>query len=238
MAASLLSLRRPSWACSPALGLPEGWAASPDSPSTRCFGIPPQLSPSLSGCVELCAARGSTPACIRSAAENDVAATLIGDGVPAWLGLYQHDTSREPVEGWGRCVDGIAPRAISGAFYVYGGSGKSYDLRLAGVKCSNRLIRNEGTGHTFNVRSMGGNSSDNFSKQSGAMLQNSGTWTMNLLDSCADIGVDASLIARNDGTIFYNTNAALGTLGAAGLVVGQGVAANSWHLMAAPLLVY
>ena len=26
-----------------------------------------------------------------------------------WLGLYQHDTSREPVEGWGRCVDGDAP---------------------------------------------------------------------------------------------------------------------------------
>ena len=108
MAASLL-VGLPSWACSPTLGLPDGWAASPDSPSTRCFGIPPELSPSLSGCVELCAARGSTPACIRSAAENDVASTLIGDGVPAWLGLYQHDTRREPVEGWGRCVDGDAP---------------------------------------------------------------------------------------------------------------------------------
>ena len=60
--------------------------------------------------MELCAARGSTPACIRSAAENDVAGTLVAKTKrKAWLGLYQHNTSREPVEGWGRCVDGDSP---------------------------------------------------------------------------------------------------------------------------------
>lgn len=49
---------------------------------------------------------------------------------------------------------------------------------------------------------------------------------------------DASWVDRTDGVMFYNTNAALGTLGAAGIVVGQGTAANSWHLLADPTLVY
>ena len=132
----------------------------------------------------------------------------------------------------------VLPNALSGAFYVYGGTSKTFDVRMAGVKCSHRLFRNDGTANVFNLRSMGGNSSDNFGKNSGVMLQNTGSWTMNLLDNCADIGVDADLIARQDGTIFYNTKSSLGTLAAAGLVTGQGTAANSWRLMGDPTKQY
>jgi hypothetical protein len=54
----------------------------------------------------------------------------------------------------------------------------------------------------------------------------------------SELRVDLSIIARVDGAILYNTNAALGTLGVAGLVVGQGTAANSWKLMSDPTKSY
>ncbi|MCK1465726.1 hypothetical protein IVB34_47435 [Bradyrhizobium sp. 2] len=43
--------------------------------------------------------------------------------------------------------------------------------------------------------------------------------------------VSATGIARATGNFCYNTNAALGTLGAAGPVTCQGTAANSWRLL-------
>jgi hypothetical protein len=49
---------------------------------------------------------------------------------------------------------------------------------------------------------------------------------------------DASLVARLDGGMLFNTNAALGTLGVAGLVVGSGTASGSWKLMADPTKSY
>jgi len=53
-----------------------------------------------------------------------------------------------------------------------------------------------------------------------------------------EIRVDVSTISRTDGSIVYNTNAALGTLGAAGLVSCQGSAANSWRLLGDPTKQY
>jgi hypothetical protein len=50
--------------------------------------------------------------------------------------------------------------------------------------------------------------------------------------------VDLSLVSRLDGVIAYNTNAALGTLGVAGLVVGNGTSSGSWHLMSDPTKSY
>lgn len=47
-----------------------------------------------------------------------------------------------------------------------------------------------------------------------------------------DVEVDISAIARFDSARCYNTNAALGTLGAAGRVTCQGTSANSWRLLA------
>lgn len=53
-----------------------------------------------------------------------------------------------------------------------------------------------------------------------------------------DFKVDVSAMARFDGGFCYNTNAALGTLAAAGLVACQGTAANSWRLLGDPTLRY
>ncbi len=50
--------------------------------------------------------------------------------------------------------------------------------------------------------------------------------------------VGATYVARATGNYMYNTNAARGTLGAAGPVVSQGTGAGSWHLQANPVLVY
>jgi hypothetical protein len=54
----------------------------------------------------------------------------------------------------------------------------------------------------------------------------------------ATIKADVTAIARLDGAQVYNTNAAAGTLGAAGPVVCQGAAANSWKLLANSALSY
>jgi hypothetical protein len=53
-----------------------------------------------------------------------------------------------------------------------------------------------------------------------------------------DFPVDVTKIARVNGSYCFNTNAAAGTLGAAGLVSCQGTAANSWHLLADPTKTY
>lgn len=53
-----------------------------------------------------------------------------------------------------------------------------------------------------------------------------------------DMTTDVSKLARVSGALVVNTNAALGTLGAAGPVVCQGTAANSWRLMGDPTKQY
>lgn len=55
-----------------------------------------------------------------------------------------------------------------------------------------------------------------------------------------DFQVDLSTsgVARATGNYAYNTNSALGTLGAAGPVVCQGTSSNSWHLQADPTKTY
>lgn len=52
--------------------------------------------------------------------------------------------------------------------------------------------------------------------------------------NCLQAQVDVTAVARVDGYQVYNTNAAAGTLGVAGLVTCQGTAANSWKLMSNP----
>lgn len=84
-----------------------------------------------------------------------------------------------------------------------------------------------GSLQTFNITSGGGNRLPN------QTIAGAGrTW--NFIGNCSDLRVDVTLIARVDGTIIYNTNAAAGTLGVAGLVICQGTAANSWKLMSDP----
>lgn len=61
-----------------------------------------------------------------------------------------------------------------------------------------------------------------------------GTITVNGLQA----RINLASVSRLDGAICYNTNAALGTLAAAGPVSGQGTAANSWSLLANPVLKY
>jgi len=53
-----------------------------------------------------------------------------------------------------------------------------------------------------------------------------------------EIAVDVTKLARWDGAIVRNTNAAAGTLGVAGLVSCQGTAANSWSLLSDPTKKY
>lgn len=65
-----------------------------------------------------------------------------------------------------------------------------------------------------------------------------GTGPYSITGLGAKIDVADAKVNRVDGAMVYNTNAAAGTLGAAGLVVGQGTAAGSWHLLADPTKVY
>jgi hypothetical protein len=129
-----------------------------------------------------------------------------------------------------------AQSAVQAAVYVSGGSSKTYGIKLNNITVSNRAIVNAGTSHTFNVM-CGGFSSFNFGRTSSVITVGT-TSTWNFISNCADIGVDISTIARQDGTIIYNTNSALGTLAATGLVACQGTAANSWRLMGDPTLRY
>lgn len=66
------------------------------------------------------------------------------------------------------------------------------------------------------------------------LVNNGGTVNVN----GPTIRVDVTAVARVDGAMIYNTNAAAGTLGVAGLVVCQGTASGSWHLMSDPTKVY
>lgn len=116
--------------------------------------------------------------------------------------------------------------AVSGCVLVYGGSGKTFNINLTGVRCSNRLIVNSGTSHTFNVSESACFSTGVPRSSGNITVGTTSTWNMQGL--CPDIGVDVTTIARTDGAMVFNTNAAAGTLGAAGMVISQGTAANSW----------
>lgn len=65
-----------------------------------------------------------------------------------------------------------------------------------------------------------------------------GTGPYNVRGLGAKINVADAKLNRQNGVVLYNTNAAAGTLGAAGLVVGQGTSAGSWKLMADPTKSY
>ena len=95
LAASFLLLPPAESAC------PTNWGTA-RQPSwrewgSRCLFVPPERSTSLFRCVDLCAEHGGTPACIGSAAENDVATAKFAaaaDGL--WLGLYQNEMGLGP----------------------------------------------------------------------------------------------------------------------------------------------
>ncbi|QGM45844.1 right-handed parallel beta-helix repeat-containing protein [Methylocystis heyeri] len=57
-----------------------------------------------------------------------------------------------------------------------------------------------------------------------------GTSDFTFVGNCADFSVDlsAAYVLRSDSVFIKNTNAALGTLGSAGLVTGHGTASGSW----------
>jgi hypothetical protein len=82
---------------------------------------------------------------------------------------------------------------------------------------------------TYKVYSNGGN--------------NLGAWfTLDTTNSVTpfgfDISMDVSHATRTTGAYVFNSNASLGTLGAAGLVIDQGTSSPSWHLLANPTLDY
>ena len=91
----------------------------------RCFFVPPERSPSLFRCVDLCKEQGGIPACIGSAEENvkameitmnlPTSTALAAVGIhPVWLGLYQNETGLGPAKGWDRCVAGDASNFPTG----------------------------------------------------------------------------------------------------------------------------
>lgn len=53
-----------------------------------------------------------------------------------------------------------------------------------------------------------------------------------------EVRVDVSNLERSTGQAAYNTNAALGSLAAAGPVICQGTSSGSWHLQADTTLTY
>jgi hypothetical protein len=92
------------------------------------------------------------------------------------------------------------------------------------------------TGNLINVVSGGGGSG------SAAKLvpdKRAGT-VFKFHHDCSDYSydIDTTYVTRNDGAIVHNSNAALGTLAVAALVICQGTAASSWHRMDSPTLVY
>jgi predicted RecA/RadA family phage recombinase len=115
------------------------------------------------------------------------------------------------------------------------GNSKVFNIFMSNVECSNEYIVNNGSGNTINVWE---SSCKNQNYPPASTVKNivygtTPTWSFH--GNCADFSVDLSLLGgRSDGAIVYNNNAVLGTLGAAGLVVCQGTAANSWRLMGDP----
>lgn len=117
--------------------------------------------------------------------------------------------------------------------FSIGGAGTTY-LRIRnlmmGVNPGNAMFNISGTSIVYV-------DADRITNPSGShVLVTSGTPTIYTQNS--GWKVDLSLVGRIDGVVAYNSNAALGTLGAAGLVVGQGTSSGSWHLLADPTKAY
>lgn len=78
--------------------------------------------------------------------------------------------------------------------------------------------------------------SDGTNVVTGSWITRAGSEVLKVRGS--DIRMDVTTLARFDGGIVYNTNAAAGTLAAAGLVSCQGSASNSWRLLGDPTKQY
>ncbi|WFP51429.1 hypothetical protein PL263_05210 [Methylomonas sp. EFPC3] len=114
---------------------------------------------------------------------------------------------------------------VRGLIYPSGTTAKTINLTYGGTKVAGWCFNPSNAQNiTYNIRSTGGNE--------GTGAQGVGTSnTFNLYGNCADLQWDVTQIARVNGAILYNTNAAAGTLGQAGLVAGGGTGANSWKLL-------
>ncbi|TPQ28945.1 hypothetical protein [Methylomonas koyamae] len=114
---------------------------------------------------------------------------------------------------------------VRGLIYPSGTTAKTINLTYGGTKVPGWCFNPSNAQNiTYNIRSTGGNE--------GTGAQGVGTGNVfNLIGNCADLQFDITQVARLNGSIFYNTNAAAGTLGQAGLVAGSGTAANSWKLL-------
>jgi hypothetical protein len=97
---------------------------------------------------------------------------------------------------------------------------------------TNGFIRGNGAAVVGTITSAGGNTVP----AGKYVVKVNGGETINL--QAWDFAVDVTAIARFDGGYCYNTNAAAGTLGAAGNVMCQGTAANSWRLCGDPTKQY
>ncbi|QGM46728.1 hypothetical protein [Methylocystis heyeri] len=127
---------------------------------------------------------------------------------------------------YGSAAQGLAISESADAYFE-GNSFSGISLGLVRAYKSGADIPN------VSVRSGGGNI---LSGGSIWLTLVTGTEVMSLYGM--DIRADASIITRADGEYFYNTNPALGTLGVAGLIFGQGTATGSRHLMSNPSLAY
>lgn len=100
-------------------------------------------------------------------------------------------------------------------------------VHLAGsskFQCSTGVVKCSGTGTNIAIDSYGNRLA------SGNWLNKTGT--PNITINATDFSADVTQVARTAGSSFYNTNAAAGTLGAAGRVLCDASGtANSWKLM-------
>lgn len=119
-----------------------------------------------------------------------------------------------------------------GLLYPSGTTAKTINLTYGRTKVAGWCFNPSNAQNiTYQIRSTGGNE--------GTGAQGVGTSNaFNLIGNCADLQFDVTQVARLNSSIFHNTNAAAGTLGQAGLVVGSGTGANSWKLLADPTKSY
>ena len=107
-----------------------------------------------------------------------------------------------------------------GAIYVFAGTGATFEINLSNVRTIYSLIQNLGTSHTFYIRTA--------NVASTTYLPGAGTWinfgttsTWKFIGDNSGLSLDVSGISKVEGTKVFNTNAALGTLGHAGVVECQ-----------------
>lgn len=97
---------------------------------------------------------------------------------------------------------------------------------------ANSLVRLNGASLAASIHDMGGNS-----VPSGKWLAKvNGAETVSVFGF--EFQADVTALARTNGSFCFNTNAAAGTLGAAGLVACQGTSPNSWRLLGDPTKQY